>query len=110
MGSVSYARGQYQEALGYFRKYSELAARLTAIDPRNADWQTEVADADTNLATLLLKEHQPFEALTVFQRALAIEKALALKTPGDHDLSMDLARPMHGCRTPNLRRGLMGGP
>ncbi len=92
VGDVAYQRGESQRALRQFLEYKRLAERLVAIDPANADWQGEIAYANSNLGTALLTENRAEEALAAFRRAIAIDQMLALKSPRDRERRMNLAQ------------------
>ena len=92
IGEVAGLRGQDHEALRAFLEYKRLAERLTVIDPNRDDWREEVADANSDVGSLLLKDNHAPEALAAFRRALEITRKLANKSPLDHELNTELAQ------------------
>ncbi|PXA93179.1 hypothetical protein DMC25_03840 [Caulobacter sp. D4A] len=63
---VDWRLARATEAEAGFRRYGELAERLTRLDPSNADWRLEVAYARSNLGTLLFEQGRPKDALAAF--------------------------------------------
>ncbi len=92
IAEVADLRGQDEAALRASLEYKRLAERLVAIDPKRDDWQEEIADANSNIGTLLLKDNRALEALAAFQHTLHITRALAAKSRHDHELNMELAQ------------------
>ncbi|MDQ2860754.1 MAG: hypothetical protein M3T55_08515, partial [Pseudomonadota bacterium] len=90
VSEVADQRGEDQEALREALEYKRLAERLVLIDPKRG--QEEVADANSDIGSLLLKNNRAPEALAFFRRALDVTQSLANKSPRDHDLQMELAQ------------------
>lgn len=77
IGEVARQSSDEEAALTQFRIYQSLARRLTAIDPKNLDWQAEVEEADTNVGVVLLSQARAEEASHELEGALAISRRLA---------------------------------
>ncbi|WP_293906858.1 toll/interleukin-1 receptor domain-containing protein [Phenylobacterium sp.] len=92
VGYIALGRGQDGVARDAFESYRRLADRLVQIDPGKESWQAEVAYANQDLGSLQLDAGQPDEAAASFQRALAINAALARKAPADASRQTDLAQ------------------
>lgn len=66
---VDWRLARKAEAEAGFRRYGELAERLTKLDPKNVDWKLEVAYARNNLGTLQLEQGRPADAMKSFGEA-----------------------------------------
>lgn len=87
---VDWRLARAAEAEAGFRRYGDLAERLTRLDPANADWRLEVAYARSNLGTLLLEQGRPNDALAAFVDARNLFEAARRASP-DGAPSGDLA-------------------
>ncbi len=81
IGEVAYRSRNFATALPQYQTYQALVRRLAAIDPKNADWQAEVEEADTDVGVVLLNQARVEEAARDFQDALLISQRL-VATPG----------------------------
>lgn len=92
VGSVDWARGNFEAAEAAFREYKDLAEQLVTFDPANSEWMTELAYAESNLGTVLLRQRgKPEQALTHFEKALVLFQQLSEASPQDRSLLRDLA-------------------
>ncbi len=92
VGYMAWRRGHDEVARSQFLEYKRLAERLTALDPRNRDWQAEVGYANSNLGTVAFDDGDGEEARAAFARQLAILEALARNAPDDRERQMDLGQ------------------
>jgi len=83
VGFIAWQRKDLASAEREFRGYLELAGRLVAMEPGNAEWQTELASAQTNLAILLDEEGRSVEAGTLFEAALRFHQRMLAAAPKD---------------------------
>lgn len=91
-GYQDWQRGNYASAERFFGTYKEMALKLVAADPTNMDWQTELAYANGNLGTLLLRQmNDPQKALEAFKAALDGFQKVAAATPGDTNALRNVA-------------------
>ena len=81
VGYVAWQHGDAPIAEKAFNEYRALADRLVAIDPANADWQAEVASANSNLGTLLIGERRLDEAEAAFERSQKVDAELVRASP-----------------------------
>jgi hypothetical protein len=88
---VDWRLARIADAEAGFRRYGELAERLTKLDPSNVEWRMEVAYARNNLGTLLLGEGRSKDALVVFDDARVRFEAAAKASPGAVQPMKDLA-------------------
>jgi serine/threonine-protein kinase len=84
VGYVAWRRGQRAAAEASFRRYLDLALRLTQLDPANVDWRIEKIWADTNLGVLLLEGGRAAEALQRFEQTRRDWTALVPTRPEAH--------------------------
>ncbi|AYV48809.1 hypothetical protein CFHF_17680 [Caulobacter flavus] len=88
---VDWRLARTADAEAGFRRYGELAERLTRLDPNNLDWRMEVAYARNNLGTLLLDEGRNKDALAAFDDARIRFEAAAKAAPDATQPVKDLA-------------------
>ncbi|PLR21845.1 hypothetical protein SGCZBJ_19925 [Caulobacter zeae] len=88
---VDWRLARTADAEAGFRRYGELAERLTKLDPNNLDWRMEVAYARNNLGTLLLDEGRSKDALAAFDDARIRFEAAAKASPDAVQPVKDLA-------------------
>jgi tetratricopeptide (TPR) repeat protein len=81
VGYVAWQHGDNAIAEKAFDEYRALADRLVAIDPKNPDWQGEVAAANSNLGTLLIGQRRLDEAEAAFERSRTVDAALVAIDP-----------------------------
>ncbi len=88
---VDWRLARTADAEAGFRRYGELAERLTKLDPGNIDWRMEVAYARSNLGTLLLDEGRSRDALEAFEGAQTRFEAVVKASPDAIQPVKDLA-------------------
>jgi hypothetical protein len=91
---AGFARLRLGDAAGArsaFQTYAELAARLVKLAPNDLDDRLERADAQSNLATLLLQHSRDVaRASPLFASALADFQAVARARPDDRSLQVQI--------------------
>jgi tetratricopeptide (TPR) repeat protein len=89
---VDWRRNRFDAAQAGFERYAALVGRLLSINPANPDWQMEAGYAESNIATLTLRDKSdPTSAQKHFAAALDhFETALRAK-PDDPDILSDIA-------------------
>jgi len=89
VGYVAWQHGDTEIAEKAFNEYRALAERLVAIDASNADWQAEVASANSNLGTLLVEQRRLDEAQAAFERSQKVDAELVRTSPStDRELGL----------------------
>lgn len=88
---VDYVRERYQQALGGFVAYRDLARRLVKIAPQKVDYQRELAYADGNICSIALTRPKPSTELEACRNALETMQRIAAAQPDDASISSDLA-------------------
>jgi len=89
VGYVAWQHGDTAIAEKAFNEYRALAERLVAIDASNADWQAEVASANSNLGTLLVEQRRLDEAQAAFERSQKVDAELVRTSPStDRELGL----------------------
>ena len=91
VGYVHWKRHDLAAAEREFQAYLAAAHRLVALDASRAEWQREVAYADSNLGSVLEARGDLPAALERFRACLAVERALLARTPSDTDLQSSVA-------------------
>ena len=91
---VDFRRGNSDKAAGGFREYRQLADRMIALAPGNADYRMERIYADTNLGTVLASQRRFREAADVYQQSLDRSEALAAKYPANLEYQRHLAEAL----------------
>ena len=81
VGYIAWQRGDTAIAEKGFNEYRALADRLVALDSSNADWQAEVASANSNLGTLLVGQRRLDEAQAAFERSEKVDAELVRTSP-----------------------------
>lgn len=84
-GYALWERGETAAARRHFASYHELSRRLVERDPANLAWQTELAYAESNLASVAEREGDLQGALERYRAVLAIDRRLvaAARRRGD---------------------------
>lgn len=80
-------RGDNKGALPHFLAYRDLGRRMMEVAPKKAESQIELASAEVNLGVALTKEQRVVDALTSFDRASAMYKAIRPRT---RDVALNL--------------------
>src|SRR5262245_56435270 len=91
LGDVLQTKGQLAEALAAFRESLAIFQRLTALDPSNAAWQCDLADAHFRLGNILQAQGHLAEALAAFRESLAIFQRLTALDPSNAAWQRELA-------------------
>jgi tetratricopeptide (TPR) repeat protein len=81
VGYVAWQHGDTAIAEKAFNEYRVLADCLVVIDASNADWQAEVASANSNLGTLLVEQRRLDEAQAAFERSQKVDAKLVSTSP-----------------------------
>jgi tetratricopeptide (TPR) repeat protein len=92
VGYAAWKRADGRAAEQRFKDYLRLSERLSAHDPKNNDWQAEVAFAHINLGTVYVETRRYDAALEALQAAQGMLASLSRATPS---LNMELAH-VHG--------------
>ena len=92
VGEIAHQRGDGVAAETGFREYKRLAERLNSIDPVNADWQAEVAYAESALGVLLFEQGRTGEAVAAFEHSLELDELLAKDKPDDLSRQVQLGQ------------------
>jgi tetratricopeptide (TPR) repeat protein len=100
VGYAAWKRADGKTAEARFREYLELSERLSATDPANLDWRSEVAFGYVNVGMVQLDTGRPAVALASLERAGALLGELVLSRP---DLTNELAQN-YGWRANALER------
>ncbi len=100
---VDWRLARATDAEAGFRRYGELAERLTRLDPSNAEWRLEVAYARSNLGTLLYEQGRLKDALAMFIDARDRFAAANRAAPDERTHVLDLA-DTHGWVSDCLQR------
>lgn len=80
-------RGDNKGALPHFLAYRDLGRRMMEVAPKKAESQIELASAEVNLGVAFTKEQRVVDALTSFDRASAMYKAIRPRT---RDVALNL--------------------
>lgn len=80
-------RGDNKGALPHFLAYRDLGRRMMAVDPDEPESRIELASAEVNLGVAFTKEQRVADALTAFDRASAMYKAIRPRT---RDVALNL--------------------
>ncbi|HYO55582.1 tetratricopeptide repeat protein, partial [Archangium sp.] len=107
LGDVLRAQGNQEEALRSFSQSLEIAQRLAAQEPDNAQWQHDVSMSFVRLGDMLRDQGNLEEALRYFSQSLGIRQRLAAREPDNAQWQTDLVVPqtrvasilMHGAST-----------
>ncbi len=92
VGLVAWREGDTPLAANAFARYADLADRLVALEPGNADWLLEQAYANSNLGVVAIREaHDPKLGWRYFSAAQRAFREIAQQKPGDMDALYDLA-------------------
>ena len=92
MGFADWRLGDVRNARLRFERYAALAARLTSLAPRSADWLAERAYAASNLGMVTLRGAVDTDgARRYFESAQAGFRRVAQLKPDDSDIQTDLA-------------------
>jgi tetratricopeptide (TPR) repeat protein len=81
VGYAAWRRGEAQAAQDAFLKYRDLAHRLVAVDPSNADWKLEIGYASQNVGVVQLERGRLEDALKSFTEARDAYAGLAAAKP-----------------------------
>jgi len=74
-----------------FRLEVALAAQLVQVDPNNPDWRYNLAAGNANVGFGLEKQGRFAEALSYYQKSLAITQKLIAEDPKDRSLKVALS-------------------
>lgn len=92
VGLIAWRTQRLDAAQAAFESYAGLARKLIALDPNDPDWLMEGGYAESNLATLLLRDRgDPAAAEERFKRSVAYFRAASRLTPDDLDKLWDIA-------------------
>jgi tetratricopeptide (TPR) repeat protein len=86
-----FAVGHIQEALATADTARGLAAKLTALDPGNDEWQNLLAQTHRRTGIALRRQGKVADALAQFQVSRAITARLSAGHPGNKKLQRELA-------------------
>ena len=81
VGFVHWQRRNLDPAERHFTHYLEAAQRLLTIDPARAEWQREIAYANSNLGSVLQARGALDGALVRFRACLAVEQVICSRGP-----------------------------
>ena len=84
--------GDVAGALAAYRKAQQILARLPARSPADSAVRAERASCERRIADVLAASGAITAALEHYQRALALQSALAAEAPGDPGRGLELAR------------------
>jgi tetratricopeptide (TPR) repeat protein len=104
-GARMFARGQAEYWVGYvywqsrdlaqaqtwLTRYRDTSRATYNLDPKNLDWEHELAYGDQNLAVLELERGQLEPAAAGLKQARATFESVLAKNPGDAQLMFDVA-------------------
>jgi tetratricopeptide (TPR) repeat protein len=92
VGLIAWRTQHVDAAQAAFQSYAALARKLIAIDPNNPDWLMEGGYAESNLATLLLRDRgDSVAAGNGFRRSVAYFRSASRLNPDDLDKLWDIA-------------------
>jgi tetratricopeptide (TPR) repeat protein len=86
IGVVYWRKGLFDDARTWLTRYRDSALRLAAMDPKNFDWQQEVAYGHQNLATLDQSQGRNQEAEKAFKAELELYRKWMVTHPRDTSL------------------------
>jgi len=92
VGFINWRNGNGAAAKTGLEAYARSAQRLIQINPKNPDWQHEVAYAELNLGTLAMRQDgDAVMAERHFEAALARLRLIAALRPRDVDLQIEVS-------------------
>ena len=86
VGLVYWRQNRFDDAGQWLRRYRDSALALSAMDPRNFDWQREVAYSYHNLAVLQRSRGDNRQAEQGFRAELALYRGWTRTHPSDSSL------------------------
>ncbi|MBS0382190.1 MAG: hypothetical protein JSR56_07140, partial [Proteobacteria bacterium] len=109
IGYVYWQQRKLTDANEWLTRYRDSTLALVKIDPHNRDWRLESADAQKNLAVLMLDRGDLGTAQREFESALAPMEELAREQPDDADLASDVADTISWLGNVAEQRGDLAG-
>jgi tetratricopeptide (TPR) repeat protein len=91
VGYVYWQSRDLVQAQTWLTRYRDTSRAVYALDPKNVDWEHELAYGDHNLAVLEFESGQLESAAAAFARARATFESVLAKSPGDAQLMFDVA-------------------
>ncbi|HEX4960429.1 MAG TPA: protein kinase [Thermoanaerobaculia bacterium] len=91
VGYVQWEQGDLAAARPHFEAYRDLSERLVHSEPGREEYQLELADAYSNLGSLLRQQGDRGAALASFQKTLALNQALVARSPANLEWRFELA-------------------
>ena len=85
LGYIEWRRGRLHEAEAAFRRYYDLAQRMSRIDPSNVDWRLEGVYAAQNIAIVLIDLGKAQESLAMSESARAAMVDIQRLRPSEAD-------------------------
>jgi len=91
VGYVYWQSRDMDKAQTWLTRYRDTSRAVYEADPKNIDWEHELAYGDHNLAVLELERGQLEVAAAAFERARATFESVLAKNPDDAQLMFDVA-------------------
>ena len=91
VGYVYWQSRDLEQAQTWLTRYRDTSRAVYELDPKNTDWEHELAYGDHNLAVLELERGQLDLAVAAFERARATFESVLAKSPDDPQLMFDVA-------------------
>ena len=91
VGFVYWQSRDLAQAQTWLTRYRDTSRATYELDPKNLDWEHELAYGDQNLAVLELERGQLEPAAAAFKRARATFESVLAKNPEDAQLMFDVA-------------------
>jgi tetratricopeptide (TPR) repeat protein len=91
VGYVHWQSRDLDQAQTWLTRYRDTSRDVYELDPKNVDWERELAYGDHNLAVLSLERGQLETAAAAFERASATFESVLAKNPEDPQLMFDVA-------------------
>jgi tetratricopeptide (TPR) repeat protein len=95
-------RGDNDAAMAQFLAYRDLAGRLVAIAPEKPESQIELAYAESNVGTSLVKQNRLDEAI---ERFIGAQAALESVAPRTRDIALNLAQAYSHAASAYYKKG-----
>ncbi|MEO1090091.1 MAG: hypothetical protein AAFX81_05635 [Pseudomonadota bacterium] len=91
VGTIQFAKGNFEAALQSFEKYHTIAERLSLSDPKNAEWQRDRLVSLNRIGDVRRAQRNSAGALQAYQAGLAIAERLASLDPSNAEWQRDLS-------------------
>jgi tetratricopeptide (TPR) repeat protein len=91
LGDLYRTQGRSTEARDAYQRSMDIAERLAASDPSNAEWQRDLSVSHNKIGEILQAQGNLAEALAAYQRGMDIAERLAASDPSNAVWQRDLS-------------------